>query len=87
MIMSPCDNALCGGGVVAVCSESVFLLRQILQTETQGRGGAGVTYCILSRNRVGSHEVHNVMKWIPHGVYHGHINFPVSLHGINVELF
>ena len=32
----------------------------------------GVTYFIPSCNRVGPHGVHNVMQWVPHGVYHGH---------------
>ena len=46
-----------------------------------------VTYCIPSHNWVGPHRVCNVMQWVPHGVYHGQVYFPVSHHGINLELF
>ena len=63
-------------------------LRFILMISTHpGIMQPNVAYCILSRNRVCPRGVHNIMQWVPHGVYHGHIYFPVSPHGINAELF
>ena len=35
----------------------------------------GVTYCIHPVTGVGPHGVYNVMQWVPHGVYHGHVYF------------